>query len=261
MTVLPLPISCYIRTKNEADRIRETIRAALQVCQEVVVVDSGSTDDTVTIAENEGARVVEQLWLGNGRQKRVGEDACTNHWLLDIDADEIVTKALAEEIRELFQQGEPELSAYQFRIVTEPPLGKTWTNCCIARRIKLYDRRRHRIPDHMAWDQFQLDRSERAGRLQGALLHYSFRHIGDMMQKMNRVSSVRASEKKLKSGPVLALRVFCFLPVYFFRNYIKRALWRRGVYGFASAMVLAIGRWLTDVKMFEIRSGLKADDK
>ncbi len=256
-----VPVSCYIRTKNEADRIGGTIRAALRVCEEVVVVDSGSTDETVRIAEEAGARVIDQPWLGNGRQKRVGEAACRNDWLLDIDADEIVSEQLAEEIRGLFCSGEPDRLAYRFRIVTEPPLGKTWTNCCIARRVKLYDRRRHRIPDHAAWDQFQLAHADEAGRLEGALLHYSFRHIGDMMGKMNRVSTVRATEKKMKGGVFLALRVCFFLPWYFFRNYIKRALWRRGVYGFACAMVLALGRWLTDVKMYEIRSGLDAGKK
>ncbi|MEL6425630.1 MAG: glycosyltransferase, partial [Pseudomonadota bacterium] len=58
------PISCYIRTLNEADRIATTVAAAFKVADEVIVVDSGSTDDTVAVAEGAGARVIAQPWLG-----------------------------------------------------------------------------------------------------------------------------------------------------------------------------------------------------
>ncbi len=246
-----LPISCYIRTKNEADRIVRTIEAALKVCDEVVVVDSDSSDDTVAVAQAAGARVVSQSWLGNGKQKRIGEAACRHNWLLDLDADEIVSEELAEAIHGLFAVGEPTLSVYQLKLVTVPPFGKTWEKSCLAWRNKLYDKRIFSMPDHAAWDQLELARSVQIGRLEGALYHLSFRDIGDMLSKMNRVSTVRAREKSLKGFRIVQLRVLFGFPFYFMKKYLKQQMFREGVYGFACAVVLAGQRWLTDVKMYE----------
>ena len=73
-----LPITAYVRTMNEASRIEAVVRRAKESCSEVLVVDSGSTDSTVALAEAAGARVIVQPWLGNGRQKRVAEAEATD---------------------------------------------------------------------------------------------------------------------------------------------------------------------------------------
>ena len=120
------PISCYIRTLDEESRIGAAVRAALQVAREVVVVDSGSTDGTVAVAEAAGARIVKQEWLGSGHQKRVGKDACRHDWLLDLDADEIVSGELAQDIRALFAAGEPDADVSRLSLVTVDPSGRIW---------------------------------------------------------------------------------------------------------------------------------------
>jgi len=246
-----LPISAYIRTKNEERCIAEVIEAAYKICDEVVIVDSESTDQTREIAAELGAKVVLQPWLGNGHQKRIGEEQAKHDWVLDIDADEIISDELASEIHELFSQ-EHRYTAFRFRIITYPPIGKVWHNCGVAHRIKLYDKTHHRIPAHAAWDQFKVEDRSVVKSLKGGLIHYSFSSIEHMTGKMNRVSSVRAHEKKLKPLPVVTLRVLFFFHVYFFRNLIKRKMFLRGVYGFSCAAVLAFSRWLTDVKMYEV---------
>ena len=121
------PISAFIRAKNEERMIGDVIRAAQQVASEVVVVDSGSTDKTIEIAEELGARVVRAPWLGGGKQKRLGEDACMHDWLLDLDADEIVTPELADEIRRIVRERRPpERPVYQMMMATAPPVGAVW---------------------------------------------------------------------------------------------------------------------------------------
>jgi glycosyltransferase involved in cell wall biosynthesis len=100
-----LPISCFIIAKNEADRIARTIRSVRSWVDEVVVVDSESSDETVAVARQEGARVVTHPWLGFGGQKRFAEDQCRNDWLFNIDADEVVTGDLQIEIVKLFENG------------------------------------------------------------------------------------------------------------------------------------------------------------
>lgn len=253
MTAARAPVSCYIRTLNEARMIERVVTAALTAVDEVVVVDSGSTDDTVARAEAAGARVIAQPWLGNGGQKRAGEAACRHDWLLDLDADEVVSDALAAEICALFAAGPPERPVYALRLVTQPPFGRRWDRAAVARRLKLYDRRELRMPDHAAWDQLQPPKGMRRGRLEGALVHHSFRDIEQFVAKLNRVSTVRARETRLRPYWAIALRVVAAPPLYFLKHWLQRGLWREGLYGFAIAFASAFGRWLRDVKMLERR--------
>ncbi len=251
MTTLA-PISCYIRTKNEERMIGEVIRAAQQVVSEVVLVDSGSTDKTIEIAEGLGARVVRAPWLGGGRQKRLGEDACVHDWLLDLDADEVLTPELADEIRAHFLTGEPTVSVFEMNMATSPPVGEVWRTYNLVDRRKLYDRRAIRQPDHPNWDQFKVPAGMRVEKLREPLLHYSFRDLAQLEEKFNRNSSGRARDTKLKPFWLVALRMLFARPIYFLNHYLRRGLWRAGWYGVAVASIAAHGRWLKDAKMVEI---------
>ena len=245
-----LPISCYIRTLNEERCIAEVVHAALQVASEVIIVDSGSTDGTLELAEAAGARIIRQPWLGNGKQKRVGEDAARHDWLLDLDADEIISPELAAEIRAAFQKPLP-CNMYELKLVFVSPFGKPWWNFKNSYRIKLYNKRHIRMPDHAAWDQFKPPSKEKAGRLQGALLHYSFTGVDHIIRKLNRATSTRGKEADLKPLPLIIVRIFFAFPFYFLKEYILRGLIKGGVYGFIFSFSLAFGRWMTDVKMYE----------
>src|SRR5918998_2158533 len=111
-----LPVSVFIIAKNEADRIGDTIRAVRDLTDDLIVVDSGSTDGTQAVAETLGARVIHNAWPGYGPQKRFAEELCRHPWLLNLDADEVVPPDLAAEIRGLFMDGEPGRQAYRIRI-------------------------------------------------------------------------------------------------------------------------------------------------
>lgn len=252
MSTPPAPVTCYIRTKNEERMIGQVIEAAKAAVDDVVVIDSGSTDATLKIAAALGARVIHQPWLGNGKQKRVGEDAALHAWVLDLDADEIVSPELAAQIREIFAAGPPPFSVYQLDLVTVPPIGKPWHDVAVADRRKLYDRRVIRIPDHAAWDQFDVPSGLKVGRLRGPLYHHSFRDFEHFMGKLNRISTVRARESKLKPLWVVALRIWLAPPFYFMKHFLARDHWKLGLYGVAIAGMSAHGRWLRDIKMLEI---------
>lgn len=248
----PLPISAYIRTLNEARMVGPVIEAARQIASEVIVVDCGSTDGTIDIAEKAGARVIHQTWLGNGTQKRFAEDQCVNDWMLDLDADEVVTPEFAAEIRQLFATGEPPCPVYETMMVTAPPIGEPWWNHALADRRKLYDKRRIRQPDHYAWDQFTVPPDMPVGKLKSPLLHYSFRDFEHFEEKLNRWSGVAAKAAKLKPLWLITLRILLASPFYFFKQYVGRGHWRGGLQGFVIAGLSAHGRWLRDIKMLEI---------
>lgn len=245
------PISAYIRTLNEERMIGDVVQAALQVADEVVIVDSGSTDRTCAIAEETGARVIQHEWRGNGRQKRIAEDACRHDWLLDLDADEVISPALAQEIGALFKDRIPQHSVYRTMLALVPPVGKPWRSFGLQTRHKLYDRRVVRAPAHEAWDQFDIPAGVAVGALKEPILHHAFTGAGHFMEKLNRNSSVRAEALPLKPKLYLALRIVFGAPLYFAKKYVLQQYFRGGIYGFALAMMSAQGRWLRDVKMWE----------
>lgn len=246
-----VPVSCYIRTLNEERKLGEVIAAVRTLVSEVVVVDSGSTDGTVAIAQTAGARVIHQPWLGNGRQKRFAEDQCCHDYVLDLDADEVVSPALAEEIRALFKAGPPPLPIYKLELVVVPPAGEPWYGFWLAQRRKLYNRRVVRAPDHKAWDQFEVPAGVEVGRLSAPLFHHSFRDLAHLVGKLNRTSTVRATETHRRGRLAAGVRVLGAFPVYFVKHYLLKGLFRAGIYGFALAFILAYGRWLRDAKMYE----------
>lgn len=245
-------ISCYIRTLNEAGTIGDVIAAALLVCDEVLVVDSGSTDGTPAIAERAGARVLFNAWPGNGHQKRFAEEACRHDWLLDLDADEFVTPLLASEIAALFASGEPPARIYKTPMLVVPPFLQEARFGKVA-RAKLYDRRAVRQPADPVWDQFDIPPGVPVGALTEPLMHHAFRDAEHLTAKLNGYSSLQAREKSPKSEAELSVRVLFGFPFYFLRRYVFEGLVFQGVYGFAFTAMTAHGRWLRDVKMYERR--------
>ena len=245
------PISCYIRTLNEEAKIAATVAAALRVSREVVVIDSGSTDATVMLAKQAGARVIEQSWLGSGHQKRVGEDSCRHDWLLDLDADEVVTDELAQEIEDLFAAGEPDADVCLVPLVFVDPSGKVWQGTGTPRRAKLYDRRKIRIPALGAWDQFEIPADLPVRRLRGHILHHAFDDIAHLSSKQANHEFRRLQFIDQQSGSSVALRVYFGLPFFFVKNYLLRGRWRAGAYGFMFCIATAYNHWLRYAMLYE----------
>jgi glycosyltransferase involved in cell wall biosynthesis len=248
------PISVFIIAKNEADRIGETIRAVMSLTDDLVVVDSGSTDGTQAVAEELGARVVYNPWPGYGPQKRFAEDQCRHPWLLNLDADEVVPPTLASEILGLFSQGEPPRQAYRIGIAeifpgeaAPHPMAYTlWP-------VRLYRKDAGRYSPSLVHDRVDLNPGTKVGRLKGIIHHWSVRSLGDQINKLNRYSDQQATDLEIRGIAIPTWRVFFELPAAFIKAYIGRRHILRGTYGFLTAMNYAISRHLRLAKHYERR--------
>jgi glycosyltransferase involved in cell wall biosynthesis len=248
---MALPLSVYFRTHNEAHRIARSIAAVRSLTDDVVVVDDGSSDQTVEIARSAGARVILQPWLGNGHQKRLAEDHCVHDFLLDLDADEVISESLQDEIVALWSCGPPKFSVYKVPAIIVNPVTDLPANYTRVYHCRLYDRRVVRAPAHTVWDQFQVPRGIKVGTLKGVIIHHTYRTFDDLSAKLNRVSTRRVETVRDRSRLGVAIRVLFGMPFYFAKHLLQRRLIRGGVYGIALARIHAHARWQRDAKAYE----------
>lgn len=249
---VPTQISIFIIAKNEGDRLRRTLQSAIDLSNDVVLVDSGSTDDTVSIAESMGARVIYNEWPGYGRQKRFAEDCCQNDWVLNLDADELLSDSLREELRELLASNNPLLLAYFIRIVDVIP-GDDRPRPFAHHHdyIRLYNRKSSRFSTSTVHDTVQLASDVICGKLSGTIFHYSVRSIENQIQKFNAYTTAQVVDLFEKNVSIPKFRLFVEFPIAFFKAFVLRRYCMQGLYGFINAMNYAIFRYLRVAKFVE----------
>ena len=247
-----LPISVYIIARNEADRIGRTIAAVADLAAEIIVVDSGSTDATVSTAEEHGARVLFSEWPGYGPQKRFAETACAGPWLLNIDADEVVSPDLAVEIRALFTDGEPPCGAYEVPIAEVFPgeaAPHRWAYALYP--VRLYRKNAGRYSESIVHDRVALEPGVRVGRLRHTIHHFSVRSLGEQLAKFNAYSYLQVEDLARRNRVMPQWRILVEFPFAFIKTYFGRRHFLRGWYGIATAANAAFGRHLRVAKAIE----------
>jgi glycosyltransferase involved in cell wall biosynthesis len=254
MSMGRLPVSCFIIAKNEADRIARTIRSVRAFADEIVVVDSESSDDTAAVARAEGCRVVTQPWLGFGRQKRFAEDQCRNDWVFNIDADEVVTPELQREIVSVFDNGEPTFVAYGM------PLGMVYPGAAKPRPlardhwyVRLYNRRVVRFRDSYVHDSVVTD-SHLVGELHASMHHYSMRSFDDMKRKLDERTWLSVKYADPHPTATLLPRLITELPMNFLKYYLVRRHITGGVTGVRYASIQAWYRFLKIYRVWKKRN-------
>lgn len=184
-------LSACIVAFNEADRIAACL-ASLTFCDEVVVVDSHSTDATRAIAAANGARVIERDWPGYRAQKQFALEACAHDWVLCLDADEVVSDTLRGEIETLRAGGfagnaagysMPRCTEYFGRMIRR---GGWYPD----RKLRLVDRRRGRWSGREIHEKMTADGPVQ--KLAGELEHYSYRDLADQLVRLERYAELMA---------------------------------------------------------------------
>jgi glycosyltransferase involved in cell wall biosynthesis len=259
----PVPnLSVFLICKNEVDRIGPTLEAVRALSDDIVVVDSGSTDGTQDLAGRLGARVIHNDWPGYGPQKRFAEEQCKHLWLLNLDADEVVPADLAAEIRQALTPAPEATDGFEIRIAEIfPGEGAPHPLAYALAPVRLYRKDRGRYADSPVHDRVAFPGNPRIGRLKGIVHHFSVRSIGDQLAKLNDYTSQQASDLANRGDHVPTWRLFIEFPISFFKAYVMRRHAVRGVYGFMTSMNYAFYRWLRVAKDVERRMMEKGSKK
>ncbi len=250
-----LPITVFIIAKNEADRIHLPITSTRDLVDEIIVIDSGSTDGTMEIAKQLGAdKVVFNEWPGYGPQKVYGETLCRNNWLLNLDADEAIAPELANELRELFAPGEPAPALYAINnIMVFPHETKPRRFSPHHYFVRLYDRRKAGFKDSTVHDSvISKGDSLPTIRLKHAIHHSGFRSYRHMIEKMNFYTDMQAQDLLNRGKSVSTLRLVTEGPIMFFKSYFGRGYWRFGAEGVVHSLFYAFARTIRLAKLREL---------
>lgn len=253
-------ISAFIIAKNEEQRIARAIASLKSVADEIIVIDSGSSDNTVKIAENLGAKVVFNEWPGYVEQKIFGENLCKHEWILNIDADEELTEALQEEIKTIFKSKlEVEYKAYRMDVVImhrsdSYPRIMAPRNCCVRLYNKEYASFAN-VSRSTTHDAVLLNPGyEKKGNiytLNAPALHYSGTSIEQLVTKANFYSGEQANDIVTSGRKISNFRIITEFFLWFFKAFFIRRYFVFGFDGFVDSMIFAFARFLRLAKARE----------
>ena len=258
---MKLPISAFIITKNEELNIAKAINSLKSIVDDLHIIDSGSEDNTVQIAENLGAKVIYNEWSGYIAQKIFGEKLCKHKWILNIDADEELTPELVAEIRYIFESKQQNsYKAYRINFVIlhrndEKPKFLAPANSF----IRLYDKNLARfksINSGLTHDtvlmQQDLPEQGNVKILSAPAYHRSATSIEQLVRKANFYTDQQAEDLINKGRIPNKLRIiseffFWFLKAFFIRRYFVF-----GFDGFVDSIIFAFSRFIRLAKAREL---------
>jgi len=247
-----MKISAAIITFNEQRNISRAIES-LRCCDEIVVVDSGSTDRTTEIADKLGARVIENAWEGYAKQKNFATQQCSHDWVLSLDADESLSEALEGEIWQIKKRG-PEFDAY-----TMPRLAQYLGRWILHsgwypdRKVRLYDRRRARWHGDYVHESVVVQ--GRVGHLHSNILHFTCDSLSEHLRSLDRYTTLAAEQLLAQQTNVGAAKLFVDPIWTFFRTFVLQRGFQDGMEGLAIAWMAGMYNFLKYAKARNMRPG------
>lgn len=250
------PITAVIITHNEARNIQRCLASLKTVADEIIVVDSFSTDDTVTICQQEGAIVKQQAWLGFGPQKNVGIQHASHEYILSLDADEALDEELQANILAAKNQGLEgmydftRLNFYYGKFLYH---GFEYPDY----KIRLFPKSKVRWNDELVHETLQLSPGVTQKRLKGHLLHYTYYQIQEHVAKANKYTTLGA-ELNFNRGKKSSWFKILFSPLTtFVQAYIFKRGFLDGGHGFILAVFHAYGAFMKYTKLWQLNNEKK----
>lgn len=228
-----MPVTALIITLNEAAHIEACLNSVAWA-EERLVIDSGSTDDTVAIARRMGATVIVHPFDGYSAQKNFGASRATHDWIVSVDADERVTPELSTDMKAAAAAPGDHAGFRMPRATWH--LGR-WMRCTDwypDNQLRLYDRRRARWNGRTVHESVTADGP--VGRLDHELQHYAYRDIAHHLDTINRYTTLAAEEMYARGRRTGPLELLLHPPAAFLRNYILR----RGIIAGTPGLIVSI---------------------
>jgi glycosyltransferase involved in cell wall biosynthesis len=244
-----VPVSVVIITKNEEKNIERCLKS-VSFAEEVIVIDSGSTDRTVEIAKALGAKVFVEEWKGFGLQKQSGVEKAKNRWVLNIDADERIPEETAGVIAEVIKNPSSEVTAYSF--CRKNIFRGRWIRGCgwwPDRVVRLFDKSAGHFEGevHEKW----VLKKGRVGHLSAVIEHYH-RDFTNILQKVNTYSTLSARELYRRGIKPAWWKPFFHGGWRFFYSYVIKKGFLYGMDGFVISLCNGLGTFFKYVKLWEL---------
>ncbi len=241
-------LTVTIIAQNEGPSLAAALES-VSWADEIVVVDSGSTDDTVRIAQQYTPHVEVRDWAGYGPQKNYAASRASHDWILSVDADERITLPLAAEIRSLMARG-PAVHGYRLPRVSYY-LGR-WirsTDWYPDLHLRLYDRRAARWTERKVHESVEVEGP--VEKLRGEMLHYPYRDMSEHLAKIDRYTTLTAEQWTAEGRRATPFHAFIYPQLAFFRNYILRGGFRDGQTGLLVSLLNSYYVFLKYAKLLE----------
>jgi glycosyltransferase involved in cell wall biosynthesis len=253
-----MKISVVIITKNEEENLPRTLKSVVSWCDEILIIDSGSTDNTVAIANSFGATVIYNKFESFGKQKIFGVNAAKYNWILSIDADEVISDKLKTEILALKNNS----NLYQSYFIpstnvflgSQPSFGKESR----VMKIKFFNRETCNFNENEVHE--KVVTNSKSGYLKNVIIHYSYKSLHDYFSKFNLYTENAANQMFAQNKRRPFLLNFLMIPFYFINIYILKKNFLNGVEGLIWSTLSTVYTFVKYCKLEEMHIKKKTNN-
>lgn len=249
-----IPLSVVIITKNEERNMHDCLKSVADWADEIVIVDDESTDKTVEISKSYGAKIYHRKMDNEGIHRNWAYAQAKNEWVLSLDADEMVSPELRDEIVDTI----PKTDFNAFDMPMRNYIGKYWvqhSGWYPAGKLRMFQKSRFKYEEVGVHPRVFLD--GKTGHLTKDLVHKGYPDFEHFLQSLNRQTTLEA-EKWIQTGRHMPLGTAIWRTVdRFFRSFIGKQGWRDGFIGFMIAFYASLYQVISYAKYWERKKGIK----